>query len=260
MVNLIVNADDFGISNEVNEAIKYCFMKKYINQTTIMVNMPCSDAAIRIAKESDFMTSVGLHLNLVEGIPLTEGIRHTKLCDKDGVFNGSIMSNKKNRIWLDSKTSKYVEVEIEEQIKKYLSYGIGNKHLDSHQHSHTNPSVIRLLLPLLKKYEFNSVRLSRNISKSHINYVKKLYKQYFNKKISSFNKSYSRYASVIYFGSMDDIAYFDRFPNVTGGIEMMVHPIMKNSTLMEAYGNLDLETWWEMNNTKFCLEILGCKG
>ena len=51
MNRLIVNADDFGISHEVNEAISLCFMKGYINQTTIMVNMPFFCEAIEMAKK-----------------------------------------------------------------------------------------------------------------------------------------------------------------------------------------------------------------
>ena len=36
----IVNADDFGASPSVNQAIDYAFKNGIINQATLMVNMP----------------------------------------------------------------------------------------------------------------------------------------------------------------------------------------------------------------------------
>ena len=39
-MSVIVNADDFGISEEVNNAIKLAFERGLIQRTTLMVNMP----------------------------------------------------------------------------------------------------------------------------------------------------------------------------------------------------------------------------
>ena len=36
---VIINADDFGYSSQVNEAVAECFRTGVINRTTIMVNM-----------------------------------------------------------------------------------------------------------------------------------------------------------------------------------------------------------------------------
>ena len=105
---LIINADDFGISHEVNEAITLCFNKNYINQTTIMVNMPYVDEAVELSKDNGFSDRVGLHLNLVEGKPLTERIRDTIFCDEHGMFISRIMKTPKYRMRLDKKTSECV--------------------------------------------------------------------------------------------------------------------------------------------------------
>ena len=47
---LFVNADDFGLSHEVNMAIVEAFKKGLINNTTIMVNMPGFEEAVRLAE------------------------------------------------------------------------------------------------------------------------------------------------------------------------------------------------------------------
>ena len=44
MLRIIVNADDLGISEDVNAAIAECFAMRYITSTTLMVNMDYAEA------------------------------------------------------------------------------------------------------------------------------------------------------------------------------------------------------------------------
>ena len=53
-MNVVINADDFGISAEVNRAVVECFRRGLINRTTIMVNMPEAEDAKRLAQENGF--------------------------------------------------------------------------------------------------------------------------------------------------------------------------------------------------------------
>ena len=84
---MIINADDFGYSESVNEAICQCFNRGLINRTTIMVNMPEAENAAEIAKNNGFFHRVGLHINLTEGRAMTEECRNSSLCDEKGCFN-----------------------------------------------------------------------------------------------------------------------------------------------------------------------------
>ena len=61
-MNLLINADDFGISDSVNLAIDYCFENNIIQRTSLMVNMDSSDSAVELAKEHGYSDKVGLHL------------------------------------------------------------------------------------------------------------------------------------------------------------------------------------------------------
>ena len=78
---MIINADDFGYSAEVNEAVSECFRAGVINRATIMVNMPGAEEAARIARENGFFDRVGLHINLTEGKALTDECAASELCD-----------------------------------------------------------------------------------------------------------------------------------------------------------------------------------
>lgn len=244
---LIINADDFGISYEVNEAIALCVNRHYINQTTIMVNMPYVDEAVKLSQDNGFSDLVGLHLNLVEGKPLTEGIRDTFFCDDKGMFISKVMKTPKYRMRLDKKISECVHCEIEAQIKAFLELGIGRKHLDSHQHSHVNPSILRILLPLLAKYDFEDVRLSRNLPPGKINGLKKVLKASVNSQITHYNNAHSK-REVLGFGSMQDVNDTKTFNGIT---EMMVHPIIRKGRLSEAFADVSLDEWWDDNETFF---------
>ena len=237
---MIVNADDFGLSHDVNIAIEQCFKRHFINQATIMVNMPYFEDAVRRAELNGFKADVGLHLNLVEGHPLTNSIKQTSLCDSSGIFNGSIMYNHLNRFYLSATIQDAVSEEIEAQIAKYKSYGFTLNHIDSHQHAHTNASIYRLLLPIFRQGEMQSIRLSRNIPEFTISVWKRLYKTMLNKRFCSLNQGSVRYHSIRYFGSQQDVS--SSFgTHIPESVEMMIHPIMINNQLFDAVSGVFLE-------------------
>ena len=89
-IKVIINADDFGMSESVNEAITEGFNNGIITSTSIMPNMPAFDDAVQ---KLSCVQGIGLavHLNIVEGKAL---IPNSSLCDGDGNFNlsfGQIM-------------------------------------------------------------------------------------------------------------------------------------------------------------------------
>ena len=84
---MIVNADDFGLSPRVNEAIVRAFDEGLISSTTVMANMPAFAEASAIARDRGLLDHVGAHLVLTEGEPLTDTMRHCRrFCDADGRF------------------------------------------------------------------------------------------------------------------------------------------------------------------------------
>ena len=63
-MKFILNADDFGISEDTVEATIELFEKKELSSATIILSMPGTDQAIKYArKHPEF--SFGLHLNIV---------------------------------------------------------------------------------------------------------------------------------------------------------------------------------------------------
>ncbi len=228
MVKVIVNADDFGMNRNVNDAIKVCFEEKLLTNTTLMVNMPFAEEAVQLALTEGFHESVGIHLNLTSGMPLTDRIKKQKrFCRKDGTFNAFFQKHLRTRLFITKEESECVREEAEAQIRKYLSFGLPEKHLDSHHHVHTDLSVWKVLYPLLLKYDFRSVRLSRNLFKKTAP-LNAVYKKYYNSLLFR-----SKLITTDYFGSYKDMKNMKS--TIINGevIELMLHPMYKDGVLVD---------------------------
>ncbi len=220
MIRAIINGDDFGKTQDINEAVRECFERRFITNTTLMVNMPWADDAVEMAKEYGFFEAVGLHLNLTSGYPLTKRIRkEPRFCRKDGSFNAFFQTHTLTRLAISSREAQAVREEAEAQIRKYFSYGLPEKHLDSHHHVHTDRSVIGVLMPLMLKYGFRSVRLTRNLYLK-MNPLKRVYKAAFNRKLRG-----SGLFTTDYFGSFKDLSAMEGKLKTGALIEVMVHPM-----------------------------------
>ena len=150
-IKVIVNADDFGMSETVNEAIAEGFSNGIINSTSIMANMPAFDDAVG---KLSCLEGIGLavHLNIIEGKALTHC---PSLCDNDGNFNLSFTQILRKSLSKDF--LKEVENEFRMQIEKVLKYATPYN-LDSHVHVHSIPPIFNIVCKLAKEYKIPFVR------------------------------------------------------------------------------------------------------
>jgi len=134
MTRLIVNADDFGLSELTNKGIVDCFRQGIVTSTSIMANGKSFEHAAKLAKE--FELDVGIHLSL-NPEDVTKAILH--------------------RLNL-----KKVEKTFRNQIKKVKKAGIKPTHLDGHKHIHIFPGITEITIKLAKENRINRVRLPLN--------------------------------------------------------------------------------------------------
>lgn len=206
----IVNADDFGASLSVNEAIDYCFNHDLINRTTIMVNMPGFQDAIEKSKRGNYFQHIGLHLNLDAGVPLTDGIK------KFDLFGDKTFWKKRhNRYFIFNRKARIaIRAEISAQMDKYVGTGFPLMHIDSHHHIHTMPSILPIVISEAKRHGFTSMRISRNMG--GCSGVKQIIKQVINYLIRC------NFSTTRYFGGYNDFQQ-SKFP-LHATTEIMVHP------------------------------------
>lgn len=225
-MSLIVNADDFGISEDVNCAIAECFEQNLIQRTTLMCNMPYAKEAMELAVQRGFADKVGVHLNLTAGMPLTNDIRSNRLfCNQLGEFNAAFCHSLRYRFLMNAESGRQMQKELDAQLERYIELGGTLRHVDSHHHVHTNPSVLKTLIPLLKKYDVKSVRYGRNMYHGG-NILMKLFKVLLNRRLLKFNLRSG------FFGSMKDMENYIVEEGAKAGewanrnsVEVMVHPM-----------------------------------
>jgi len=217
----IINADDFGRTKTVNDAIMFGFVNGYLSRTTAMVNMPFFDEAVKISEEHGFKDKVGLHINITSGVPLTDDIKNYDLfCDEKGIFNGKLFDKKYMFSRLKKGERNALVKEIDAQIEKFFASGFTLLHADSHGHVHTFEAVSKIILKELKKYGFKSVRISRNIK---VKGAKKAYKKLKNIKFMRFNRKNGSHCD--YFDSYKVVEQnYDWLNREEGICEIMLHP------------------------------------
>lgn len=233
-MSIIINADDFGKSEKVNQAILECFCKRYVDRTTLMVNMPYAEEAVQLAKENHFFDKVGLHLNLTDGKPLTEAIgRNPLFCDEKGQFHAQFHRQLKYRLYMSDSDIRQIQEELIAQIQRYLGYGATLRHVDSHHHVHTDIPVLKALEPLLKKYEIKSIRIGRNLFHKE-SLGNRFYKRYYNSRLGALHVDVTDY-----FGSyVDYVKYFEALGTKktafckNHSIEIMVHPMYNEQEIL----------------------------
>ncbi len=154
-MKLIINADDFGISRTVNQAIVDGFKNGILTSTSIMPNMPAFEDAIRKLKSIGEI-GLGVHLNITEyKSKLRTKEKNSKLYDNEGKFNNNFF-----QILAKSNDEDFmfeVEHEFRSQIEAVLKY-FKPDHLNSHNHVHSIPKIFNLVCKLAKEYEIPAVR------------------------------------------------------------------------------------------------------
>ena len=130
-----------------------------IQRTTLIVNLDNSSAAAQLAIENNYQNQVCFHLNLSEGIPLTDDIKRTGMCNASGSFRWA----KWKRIHATCVTPyaiRAIRKEVEAQMKLFREMGFHSTHLDSHDWILFNYPVWCAVKPLLNKYGFVTTRMA----------------------------------------------------------------------------------------------------
>lgn len=161
MTDLIVHADDFGISEKVNEGILQAHAHGILTAASIMANGAAFKHAIEICNSTPTL-DVGVHLTLVEEDPLLSANVIASLVNKEGRFHRNATEFAK-RYFMGRIRLQEVKQELESQILGVMNNGISPSHLDSHQHIHMLPKVHKITVELAKKYGIPAIRSTREM-------------------------------------------------------------------------------------------------
>jgi hopanoid biosynthesis associated protein HpnK len=154
---LVVTADDFGASVEVNEAVEESFRRGILTAASLMVSGRAAEDAVRRARHLPGL-GVGLHLALVDEAPVLPPAAIPDLIDESGRLSNRLVVSGA-RIALIPRARRQAEAEIAAQFEAFRRTGLALDHVNGHHHYHQHPVAFRTVLALARTYGVPAVRV-----------------------------------------------------------------------------------------------------
>ena len=248
---VIINGDDFGLRDEVNDAIVKAHTGGVLTSASIIANMPAAEKAVKLAKDLPDL-GIGVHLNLSKGKPLSEKPVIKCLVDDAGQF--CLSKSKLAFLPLLSQRIRFaIETELNAQIQWIIDSGIKPVHLDSHYHIHFYPGLFSIVCRLASRFQIRAVRWVYEpkdvsdtpwpISSDHGKKNAAVYR--FWAKINRFqNRDFIKsdsFAGIAHSGRID-VNFFKAVSLYSRGniVEVMTHPATGSDGLEEQTDNVRL--------------------
>ncbi len=143
---LIVNADDFGFTCDVNAGIIEACERGILRAATLMANGAAFDHAVELARRTPQL-DIGCHLTLISG--------HS-VADPSHWLPGSVGELLRRLVtgWSVAE----IEAELAAQVEKIQAAGLQPTHLDAHKHTHLVPRILEAVLRVAQRYQIPWIR------------------------------------------------------------------------------------------------------
>lgn len=156
-MQVIVNADDLGMSREVNEAIFDLMARGRVTSASVLANAPATEEAIRTIPKFP-QCSFGAHLNVTEYEPLCRSANLQGLLDGEGKLRPLPAGFR-----FTPSTFRATHQEFSAQIQKLLLNGVRISHLDSHMHVHLRLALFPLIKIVQRTYDIRGIRTRHDL-------------------------------------------------------------------------------------------------
>jgi predicted glycoside hydrolase/deacetylase ChbG (UPF0249 family) len=158
MRQVIINADDFGLSESINRSIITAYERGVLTSTTLLVDREATNDAVEIAKDYPRL-SIGLHLDLDRFFCFeVNGYFGITIDDIDHTTYDYITRSQLSAI----------RQEIARQVETIFRLGICPTHLDGHHNIHLMPSILLEVVDVMRDFSLNKIRFPRNFYGSYI--------------------------------------------------------------------------------------------
>ena len=137
MRKLVVNADDFGFTRDVNQGIIEAHRNGILTAATIMSDGAAFNDAVVLARENPSL-DIGVHLVLVGQPPFPMTV-----------------SQLARAVMLRQIP---IHEELSKQVRKVLDAGLHPSHLDTHKHTHLLPPVLDAVARISAEFKIHWVR------------------------------------------------------------------------------------------------------
>ena len=241
-ISLVVNADDFGRTRDINRGILHAFRYGIVSSASLMTNFEAFGQAADIAKK--FHLPVGIHFNLTEGRPVSNSTDVASLVDSQGRFF------KKNTFMLylmQGRISEHdVRIELAAQLSRCIDAGLKPDHYNSHHHIHILPTIGRVCRDCAAEFDIkNTRRMSRPVRGQSIRSISQQWLAFFAESKMSFPPEPRKFWGFELMNKSDKRAVIENtLKQLQPGVhELMCHPGFLSD---ENIGLYNLERFDEM--------------
>src|SRR6266851_3582759 len=156
---LIVNADDFGLTEGTNHAIIDAHCNGIVTSASLLANGYAFDHAVELARQHPAL-GVGVHLTLTEGPPVASAV--PELLASDGKLPLSnqpfVRALLAGRLPRDA-----IRREFAAQIGKVIAAGITPTHIDGHKYIHLLPGVSQIAADVARQFGIGVMRIPHRL-------------------------------------------------------------------------------------------------
>lgn len=156
---LIVNADDFGRSHSINEAVARAHREGILTTASLMVNEPACPEAVALARENPRL-GVGLHIALLFGRSALPPEKIPGLVNARGEFSENPVTAGMKFFFARNRLRDQIEAEIAEQFARFRATGLKLDHVNGHLHMHLHPVVFAILMGRAREWGITHLRLT----------------------------------------------------------------------------------------------------
>jgi hopanoid biosynthesis associated protein HpnK len=151
------SADDFGLSEAVNEAVERAHRDGILQAASLMVAAPAAADAIRRANANPGLR-VGLHLVVIEGPAVLPPGQIPLLLDENGQFPSDQLTLGVNYFFRPS-VRRQLAAEIRAQFQAFAATGLTLDHANAHKHMHLHPTVGAMMLRIGRAFGLDRIRV-----------------------------------------------------------------------------------------------------
>jgi hopanoid biosynthesis associated protein HpnK len=157
---LVVNADDFGLSTSVNQAVIRAHNEGILTTASLMVNEPGCAEAVALAHENPRL-GVGLHLSLLCGRSALPPEKIPGLVNSRGEFSNNPVATGFRYFAMPGLRAQ-IRAEIRAQLERFRATGLVLDHVNGHLHLHLHPVILPMLMAEADAFGIRRVRLTRD--------------------------------------------------------------------------------------------------
>jgi predicted glycoside hydrolase/deacetylase ChbG (UPF0249 family) len=159
---LIVNADDFGLTDGINRAVLELHQLGALHSTTLMAASPRFSDAVEISSRQNSL-GVGCHIVLMDGTPVANPAAIPTLLDRTSDrderphFRATLGEFVRD-LYLGRIHRTHIEQEAIAQILRLRQAGVAVTHVDTHKHTHMFPPVLDAVMRAAKACAIHAIR------------------------------------------------------------------------------------------------------